>query len=101
MKLFRAELKKIGIIVRSDPRSILAGLIAPSLVLILFSLLFGGLSPFPLGIVNKDAGPWGARLEQEILGQVSPLGDIPYFAKKETEERAAVQAFEGVNWRGC
>ncbi|MBN1696766.1 MAG: ABC transporter permease [Spirochaetales bacterium] len=94
MNRFTAELKKIAVIIANDPRSLAAGIIAPSLVLIMFSLLFGGLSPMPVGIVDNDRGSWGRRLEKEILSQISPLGDIPYFGKKETDYTKSLAEFE-------
>ena len=94
MMLFFAELKKDFIIILNDPRSLLAGIIAPSLVLIIFTLLFGGLSSTPISIINNDNGPWGTQLEEMILTQISPLGEIPYFANKETNYNEAAKKYK-------
>jgi ABC-type transport system involved in cytochrome c biogenesis permease component len=62
-------------------------------VLLLFTLLFGNIGSIPIGIVNKDQGLWGARLEQSVLRRISPLGQVPYFAKRESDETAAIRRF--------
>ena len=79
MSLFLAELKKSLLIVRRDPRSVLAGIIAPSAALVILYLFFGGLGSIPISVVNEDTGPWGSRLEETVLSQISPLGGVPYF----------------------
>jgi len=82
MQLFWMELKKLFLLFRADPKSVGGGFIAPSLMLVMFYLIFGHLASFPLAIVNQDAGTWGMTLEDSILTQISPLGNIPYFAKQ-------------------
>ena len=79
MPLFCLELKKLLLLLRRDPKSMAAGMIAPSMVLIIFILLFGGLKPMPVSFINRDTGAWGARFMECILGEISPLGEIPYF----------------------
>lgn len=79
MRVFLAELKKLLILFRADPKSLAAGIIAPTIILIIFALTFGDFNPLKLAWVNEDRGPYGAMLEEAVFSQVSPLGDRPYF----------------------
>ena len=79
MRVFAAELKKLLILFRADPKSLAAGVIAPTIILIIFALTFGDFNPLKLAWVNEDRGPYGAMLEEAVFSQVSPLGDRPYF----------------------
>jgi len=94
MNLFLAELKKALVVVRRDPRSVLAGIIAPSAALVILFLFFGCFGSIPIGIVNEDTGPWGARLEESVLSQISPLGEAPYFRQTVTEREESLSLFE-------
>ena len=79
MRVFLAELKKLLILFRADPKSLAAGVIAPTIILIIFALTFGDFNPLKLAWVNEDRGPYGAMLEAAVFSQISPLGDRPYF----------------------
>ena len=79
MRVFLAELKKLLILFRADPKSLAAGVIAPTIILIIFALTFGDFNPLKLAWVNEDRGPYGAMLEEAVFSQISPLGDRPYF----------------------
>ncbi len=95
MRLFYMELKKLVLLIRSDPKSVGGGFVAPSLMLVMFTRIFGNLASFPLAIINQDAGHWGAIFEESLLTQISPLGNIPYFAKQSYENvEAALSAYQ-------
>ena len=79
MRVFLAELKKLLILFKADPKSLAAGIIAPTIILIIFALTFGDFNPLKLAWVNEDRGPYGAMLEEAVFSQISPLGDRPYF----------------------
>ena len=79
MRVFAAELKKLLILFKADPKSLAAGVIAPTIILIIFALTFGDFNPLKLAWVNEDRGPYGAMLEEAVFSQISPLGDRPYF----------------------
>ena len=96
MSLYIHELRKLWRIFLADPKPLAAGVIAPSLILICFALVFGNFSSLPLAIVNQDSGAEGALLETEILTQISPLGNAPYFSKSgDTIEVAEREMQEG------
>lgn len=94
MSLFAAELKKTLLITLHDPRSVLAGVIAPSAALVILFLFFGGFGSIPIGIVNDDPGPWGAQFEESILAQVSPLGQEAYFDRTHSLREESLSLFE-------
>lgn len=79
MNLFFQELKKLFRIFIFDLKPIAAGLIAPSAILILFCLVFSSFTSFPIKFVNNDSGNFGEKLRNEIVTQISPLGNNPYF----------------------
>ncbi len=79
MRVFAAELKKLLILFKADPKSLAAGIIAPTIILVIFALTFGDFNPLKLAWVNEDRGPYGAMLEEAVFSQISPLGDRPYF----------------------
>ena len=41
MRVFAAELKKLLILFKADPKSLVAGIIAPTIILIVFAFTFG------------------------------------------------------------
>ncbi len=79
MVLLMEELKKLWKLFAADPKPVAAGLIAPTTILIVFWLIFGNLTSLPIVIINNDTGVYGEKLKSEILSQVSPLGNVPYF----------------------
>ncbi|AKK11115.1 ABC transporter permease [Corynebacterium uterequi] len=96
MRLFIEELKKLLRLTRRDPKSLAAGIIAPTVVLLVFALTFGNFAAFAIGIVNHDAGPEGEALAEAVLAQTSPLSDQPYFTLAETDaHRAATLYHDG------
>ncbi|NOY10425.1 MAG: ABC transporter permease [Spirochaetes bacterium] len=81
MVLLMEELKKLWKLFAADPKPVAAGLIAPTMILIVFWLIFGNLTSLPIIIINNDTGVYGEKLKSEILSQVSPLGNVPYFSQ--------------------
>ena len=79
MRLFLAELKKLLLLFKADPRALAAGLIAPTVILLVFALTFGDFTSLKLAWVDEDESAYSAQLAQSIFSQVSPLGDKPYF----------------------
>ena len=93
MRVFAAELKKLLILFRADPKSLAAGVIAPTIILIIFALTFGDFNPLKLAWVNEDRGPYGAMLEEAVFSQISPLGDRPYFEEFAAGYDAAMELY--------
>lgn len=79
MRLFLAELKKLLLLFKADPRALAAGLIAPTVILLVFALTFGDFTSLKLAWVDEDESAYSAQLEASVFSQVSPLGDKPYF----------------------
>ncbi|MCI7303120.1 ABC transporter permease [Ihubacter massiliensis] len=94
MKLFTAEFKKLLLLFRADPKSIAAGVIAPTIILIIFALTFGNFSSLRLAYVNEDPGTYGKVLEKSIFSQISPLGDKPYFEEVKEGREAAMDLYQ-------
>lgn len=94
MKLFIAELRKLMLIFRADPKSLAAGVIAPTIILVIFALTFGNFTSLKLAFVNQDDGSYGKRLETSIFSQISPLGDKPYFEEIEADYESAAELYE-------
>ena len=94
MKLFINELKKLFILFRTDPRAILAGIIAPTAILIIFAITFGNFKPFSVSIINQDQGNMGLILKQEILQQISPLENKAYFQDMKLDKETAVKKYQ-------
>ena len=93
MRVFLAELNKLLILYRADPKSLAAGVIAPTIILIIFALTFGDFNPLKLAWVNEDRGPYGAMLEEAVFSQISPLGDRPYFEEFAAGYDAAMELY--------
>lgn len=93
MRVFAAELKKLLILFRADPKSLAAGIIAPTIILIIFALTFGDFNPLKLAWVNEDRGPYGAMLEEAVFSQISPLGDRPYFEEFAAGYEQAIELY--------
>lgn len=74
MTLFIRELQKLLALTRSDPKSLMAGVIAPTVVLLIFAITFGNFAVLTLAVVDEDAGPLGAELTDSVFSQTSPLG---------------------------
>jgi ABC-2 type transport system permease protein len=94
MSVFRAELKKLFLLFRADPKSIAAGIIAPTIILIVFALTFGNFVSLKLAFVNEDSGTYGEALEASIFSQISPLGGNPYFEEIEADAETAFELYE-------
>ena len=91
MNLFIQELKKLLALTKSDPKSLAAGVIAPTVILVIFALTFGNFVALKLAVVNDDAGELGAVFQEAVFSQTSPLSGEPYF---EAIEPDAVEAQE-------
>jgi ABC-type multidrug transport system permease subunit len=88
--LFRTELAAW----RRDPITALGGVIPPSLILIAFSLLFGGRLSFKIALVNQDTGPYGRILRETFASVISPLNNVPYYSVTELKEEQAFEAYQ-------
>ena len=91
---FTAELRKLVLLLRADPRAVAAGVIAPTAILLVFWITFGNMSSLEIAVVNHDAGRLGARLEHHILAQTSPAGGRPYFTSRTGDEQEALELYE-------
>ena len=91
MNLFIQELKKLLALTKADPKSLAAGVIAPTVILVIFALTFGNFVALKLAVVNDDAGELGAVFQETVFSQTSPLSGEPYF---EAIEADAVEAQE-------
>lgn len=87
--LFRTELMAW----RRDPITALGGVLPPTLILIAFSLLFGGRLSFKIALVNQDEGPYGGILRQTFDEVISPLNYSPYYTVLEMEKGQALAAY--------
>ena len=72
MRLFLAELKKLLLLFKADPRALAAGLIAPTVILLVFALTFGDFTSLKLAWVDEDESSYSAQLEESIFSQISP-----------------------------
>lgn len=94
MNAFIKELKKLWRLFRFDPKAILAGIIAPTAILLVFALTIGNICPNPIAIVNYDGGNLGKQLKNEIVSQISPAGKNPYFNNKDLDEQTALNKYQ-------
>ena len=94
MRIFIAELKKLLLLFRSDPKSVGAGIIPPTVVLIAFFITVGSFSSINISILNYDEGSYGAVLVESILAEKSPLGDQAYFKALVLDEEETQKKFE-------
>lgn len=72
--LFSTEFKSW----RRDPISAMGGFIPTAVLLIAFSLLFGGRLTFKIAVLNNDEGTLGAVLVETFNQVISPFG-TPYY----------------------
>ena len=94
MRMFLAELKKLLLLFRADPKSIGAGIMPPTIILLAFFVTVGNFDSIEISIINNDVGIYGEMLEKSILSEKSPLGDKVYFEEvelnlEETREKFA------------
>lgn len=94
MNLFIAELKKLFLLFRADPKSIAAGIIAPTIILVVFALTFGNFTSLKIAFVNEDSGSYGAELEDSVFSQISPLGETPYLEEVRADRQRAFELYE-------
>ena len=94
MRVFAAELKKLLILFKADPKSLVACIIAPTIILIVFAFTFGDFTSLKLAYVNEDTGVYGEELESAVFTQISPLGDRPYFEETETDYETAMELYQ-------
>lgn len=94
MNIFRCESKKLLRLLVKDPKSLLAGIIAPTVILLVFFLTLGNFSSLRLAVVNHDRGEYGAALVTSIGEQISPLGAKPYFTLLQMKGDTALALYE-------
>lgn len=92
--IFRAELKKLLRMLSHDPKSLMAGVIAPTVILLIFFLTLGSFASLKIAYVNNDTGYYGKELENAIFSQISPLGNRPYFEEKNVSYEEAIELFK-------
>ena len=93
MRMFLAELKKLLLLFRADPKSIGAGIMPPTIILLAFFITVGNFSSIEISIINNDIGAYGEILEESILSEKSPLGDKAYFEEVELSLEEAEEKF--------
>lgn len=71
-----------------------AGLIAPTVILLVFALTFGDFTSLKLAWVDEDGSTYSAQLEESIFSQISPLGDRPYFEAVVAEREEAQALYD-------
>lgn len=94
MNLFIQELKKLLMLTKADPKSLAAGIIAPTVILIIFALTFGNFVALRLAVVNEDAGKYGIEFQATAFSQTSPLSGDAYFEAVETNCVEAQELYE-------
>ncbi len=94
MSAFMCEFKKLLKMLRADPKSLMAGIIAPTIILLIFFLTLGNFSPLKIAYVNHDNGYYSKELERSIFNQISPLGNQPYFDKESVDVEKAIELFK-------
>lgn len=94
MNLFIRELKKLLALTRADPKSLAAGVIAPTVILVIFALTFGNFVALKLAVVNDDAGAFGAAFQEAVFFQTSSLSGEPYFEAIEADAEEAQELYE-------
>lgn len=94
MNLFIQETGKLLRLTKADPKSLAAGIIAPTIILIIFALTFGNFASLKLAVVNDDAGEVGAAFQEAVFSQASPLSGEPYFEAVESDAATAQELYE-------
>ena len=94
MKIFRLELKKLLILLKSEPKSLMAGIIAPTIILLVFFLTLGNFTSLKIACVNNDSGRYSEKIETCIFSQISPLGNNPYFQKEKVSYDKAFELYK-------
>ena len=94
MNLFVRELRKLLALTKADPKSLAAGIIAPTVILVIFALTFGNFVALKLAVVNDDAGGLGASFQETVFSQTSPLSGEPYFEAIEADAGKAQELYE-------
>ena len=94
MSLFIQELKKLLVLTKTDPKSLAAGIIAPTIILVIFALTFGNFVAFKLAVVDDDAGNLGTAFQETVFSQTSPLSGEPYFEAIEADADEAARLYE-------
>lgn len=94
MHLFIKELKKLLRLFRSDSKSIGAGIVPPTVILLAFFFTVGNFSSIRISVFNYDTGNYGQILKESILTEKSPLGNKAYFENVDTDLESAQELFE-------
>ena len=94
MNLLIKEIKKLLLLFRADPKSIGAGIIPPTVILLAFFFTVGNFSSINISIFNYDDGIYGNMLQNAVLEEKSPLGNQSYFVDINTDLQSAQEMFE-------
>ena len=94
MNLFIQEVRKLLALAKADPKSLAAGIIAPTVILVIFALTFGNFVALKLAVVNDDAGGLGAAFQEAVFSQTSPLSGESYFEAIEADTDEAQELYE-------
>lgn len=94
MNLFIQETSKLLRLTKADPKSLAAGIIAPTIILIIFALTFGNFASLKLAVVNDDAGEMSAAFQEAVFSQASPLSGEPCFEAVESDAATAQKLYE-------
>ncbi|HJF65955.1 MAG TPA: ABC transporter permease, partial [Slackia equolifaciens] len=94
MNLFIRELRKLLALAKADPKSLAAGIIAPTVILVIFALTFGNFVALKLAVVNDDMGELGSAFLGAVFSQTSPLSGEPYFEAIEADAAGAQELYE-------
>lgn len=94
MMVLKYEFKKLVFLLRNDLKSLLSGVIAPSVLLVIFFFTFGNFTPIKLAVIDEDQSPYSALLVEMIFNEVSPLTDEPYFQRVTGDKASLLSAYE-------
>ncbi len=76
-----------------DPLPVVGGIIPCVVMLVAFSLMFGGRMALSIAVLDHDAGDAGQTLVETIGEVVSPLSGQPYYDVVDLQEDAAWEAY--------
>ena len=74
----RTGTEELLALTKADPKSLAAGVIAPTVILVIFALTFGNFVALKLAVVNDDAGAFGAAFRGDgVLPDLAAVGASP------------------------
>lgn len=94
MKIFKLECEKLFVLLRNDMKSLLAGIIAPTVILLIFFLTLGNFVPLDIAFVDEDNTSYSKAFEKMLFEQISPLGNFPYFSENKIDKDNAFALYE-------